>query len=850
MPEPAWDRVWDVFHRALAAPGEERGEIVERLCGGEAELRREVEDLLAAHDRPDDVLATAAIPATAEVGPDTLVGERVGPYRVRELIDEGGMGTVYTAEQEKPVRRRVALKVIKLGMDTREVLARFEAERQALALMSHPNIASAYDAGATAAGRPYFAMEYVEGVPIDVYCDRQRLDLRARLELLRRVCEGVQHAHQKGVIHRDLKPSNVLVTRLDGRAVPKVIDFGIAKAVGHRLTDRSLATEAGRLLGTPEYMSPEQAGTSDLDVDTRTDVYSLGILLYKLLVGVLPFAARRRDGSGPEEILRRIREEEPPRPSTRWSRLAAEKAQQLADERRTRPGDLARELRRDLDWVVGKALAKEPARRYASASELSADVERYLAQQPVLAGPPSAGYRLRKLAQRYRYRVMAAGVAMLLLTGLGIGLALQTWRLAAALTVAEGERERAEQVTRLLVDVFKVADPSESRGATLTAKEVLDRGAQRIAGELGQQSDTRLVLLSTIGEVYGNLGLHRRSASMLEQVVEQQRQSGDGLELARSLHDLGAASSRAGDFEAAERHLDEALALRRGQLGEVSVEVAATLHEQGTLQLRQGRFDIAEDLLRRALDLRRELLGGEHLGTVDSLQNLGSLEFYRGDFEAAEPFFRQALEVRRRRQGEEHYDVAAVKNNLALALDHKGSPEEAEPLYRESLETWRRLLPADHPRLATGLNNLASFLFRHGDVDSAVELQTEAVDLLRRSLSEDHPSVLTLRHNIGEMLFRRGDAGVAGPILRDVLARRRRALPADHAFLAETLAVLGELETAIGRPERAEPLLREALAIHRRTLPSEHPRIASAAAAHGDCLRVLGRRAEAEALVR
>ena len=434
-------RVKDIFLKVCEMPPGERQEALAAACAGDEDLRREVETLLALDEKTTHSARRGPAPSSV-----------IGPFRLLQKVGEGGMGEVWEAEQHEPVRRRVALKLVKWGMDTKEVLARFESERQALVLMSHPNIARAFEAGASDEGRPYFAMEYVKGLPITAYCDAQRLDTRRRLELFRQVCEGVQHAHQKGVIHRDIKPSNILVAVEDGHPVPKIIDFGVAKATSQRLTERTLFTELGQWIGTPEYMSPEQAELTSLDVDTRTDVYSLGVVLYELLAGAQPFDSEELRSAGFDEMRRRIREDEPPRPSTRVSSLGP--GSELAAERRRtdRPG-LVQTLRGDLDWIVMKALEKDRTRRYASPSELSADVGRYLRNEPVEASPPGTTYRLRTFVRRHRAGVVAAGLVFVALVAGVIGTTV-------GLVRARQEAESARQVARLLGSILGEVDLS------------------------------------------------------------------------------------------------------------------------------------------------------------------------------------------------------------------------------------------------------------------------------------------------------------------------------------------------------------------------------------------------------
>jgi serine/threonine protein kinase len=448
-----------VFQLAADLPAPQRADFVQERCGADEGLRGDVERLLRAYEADSgDFMGTSAAGGATDAGEH--IGDHIGPYRLLSLRGQGAFGDVYVAEQTRPVRRNVALKIVKLGMDTRQVVARFEAERQALALMEHPHIAKVYDAGATESGRPYFAMEHVPGVPITEYCDEYRLPIKQRLRLFLRVCDAIQHAHQKGIIHRDVKPSNVLVKVVGDHPVPKVIDFGIAKATGYSLTERTLYTDRGQLIGTPEYMSPEQAEVDASNVDTRTDIYSLGVVLYELLTGTLPFEGGRLRSGTVQEIQSRIRDQQPPKPSTCVKLRAAESAG-AARRRRTTPQSLRWRLQGELDWITMKAMEKDRTRRYATVSELAADVQRHLRHEPVLAGPPGAFYRLRKFVRRNRAATIAALV-------LFVGLTWGTVGLTVGLLEAKQERDRARRAVSValtvILDAMRASDAEVSSG--------------------------------------------------------------------------------------------------------------------------------------------------------------------------------------------------------------------------------------------------------------------------------------------------------------------------------------------------------------------------------------------------
>ena len=640
-------------------------------------------------------------------------GEFMGAYRLLQQVGEGGMGEVWLAEQTRPVRRQVALKIVKAGMDSKQVIARFEAERQALALMDHPNIARVFDAGATPQGRPYFAMEYVRGEPITTYCDRNRLGTVARLELFIRVCEGVQHAHQKGLIHRDLKPSNVLVTLHNEQPAPKIIDFGVAKATTQHLTERTLFTEVGALIGTPEYMSPEQADLTGLDIDTRTDVYALGVLLYELLTGTMPFASQDLRAKGLDEIRRIIREVEPPRPSTRLSQVAAASAE-VAAHRLIGPARLAKQLRGDLDWITMKALEKDRTRRYGSASDLASDVRRYLHHEPVLAGPPSVGYRTRKFVRRHRFGAVTAASVATLLVVFVVTLALQAKRIAQERDRASFEAATAKQVSDFLVSLFTVSDPSESRGSTLTAREILEQGASRISKDLSGQPEVQARLMATIGNVYTNLGLYRPAEPLLRQALatNQRLLGADHPETMSSEHQLANLLWYQDNLKEAEPLYLDVVARRERVLGAVDPRTLRAKFDLGTLYWAQNRLDDAERTTRQTLDIQRQVLGESHTQTQDSMHSLSSIYYRQGRLPDAEALQVKVLELRRRVLGNDHPETLLDMYNLGTIHDRMERFESAERLYKSAVADMGRVLGKTHRWTCLAQQRLAALYAR------------------------------------------------------------------------------------------------------------------------------------------
>ncbi|MHC5008515.1 MAG: tetratricopeptide repeat protein, partial [Planctomycetota bacterium] len=774
--------------------------------------------------------------------------ERIGPYRLREKIGEGGMGEVYLAEQEIPIRRRVALKLIKAGMDTKQVIARFESERQALALMDHVSIARVFDADSTPEGRLYFAMEYVKGEPITRYCDRYRLATRERLELFMQVCDGVQHAHQKGIIHRDIKASNVLVTVEEDEPVPKIIDFGVAKATGQRLTEQTVYTQLGVLIGTPEYMSPEQAEMTGQEVDTRTDVYSLGVLLYELLIGVLPFPPEDFRKSGFDEFRRRIREDDPSRPSTRVSMLGVKGMTSLSTTHRAGIPALRRQLKGDLDWITMKALEKDRTRRYGSPNELAADIGRHLRHQPVEAGPPSTLYRVGKFVRRHKVGVAASGVVLLaLLVGMA-GMAFGLLRAQRAEGQARQEAVTAERVIELLVGLFDVSDPSEARGNTITAREILDRAAETLEGELNEQPLVRAALMSAVGRVYQNLGLNSEAKLLFEEslATRRRRLGDDHPDTLASITDMANHYLDAGQLDQGEPYCREALDRARRVLGDHHPETLIAVNSMGSFFHAQGKLEEAEAYYREALEGRRLALGSDHQDTLVSLNNMGFLLQDLGRLDEAEAFYREALQGYRRVLGDDHPETLTALGNLGLVNQDMGDLEEAERCAREALEGQRRVLGNDHSKTLVSISNMGSLLQTKGQLEEAERFKREAVEGLRRTLGNDHFSTLIAINNLGFLLKTQGKLEEARPFFHEALEGFRRELGDEHRQTLNAMANLGDLQTDLGRYDEAEERLATAAEAAPRALGREQITTGLIIRKYGRCLTALRRYREAE----
>ena len=852
MTPERWAAAERLFEAALARPEDAREAFVAAEAGDDHDLATLVRGMLAADaaERAADggglvgVVSRAVEEVTAARA--TPLVERLGPYRIVSMLGEGGMGAVYLAERDDDeFLQRVAIKVVR-GLLDPERVRQFRTERQILAWLEHPNIARLLDGGTTDDGLPYLVMEHVAGQPIDRYCDARRLDVGERLRLFLVVCGAVSHAHRSLIVHRDIKPTNILVTEAGGG------EPGITRVGGRMLT--------------PDYASPELVRGGQ--VTTAADVYALGVLLYELLTGRRPLHFATLSSV---EIERVVCQVDPPPPSrvVETAGPGADPAA-LAANRQVSPARLAARLRGDLDAIAATAMAKDPAHRYASVDALAADVRRHLDGEPIAARPATWVYTARRFVARHRWGVAAAAALLLTVSGAAVVLSIQAARLAEERDRTARERDTAQQVLGFLTGLFDVANPDASAGASVTARELLDRGAERIDAELSGQPVVQARLLTTIGSVFGSLGVYDRSAALLERSLQlrratlgathpdtaesmqalaeayrelarydeaetlhrealavKQRLGSPPAAIAMSLNDLGLTLHERGRPADAEPLIREAVATWRGLGPDAAADVAVGLSNLAQTLRQQGRLDDAVAALDEAIAIRRRRFGNDHPLLAHVLGQLGQVRNAQGDLAAAAPLLREALAIRRKAYGDDHPDTATAFNNLASLLHDAGDLAGAEPYYRLALAATVKRLGERHPDFAVQVNNLASLLEDRGRHDDAAPLFTQSLAVRRAAYGEAHPAVARALHNLARVELARGRASAAEPLASEALALRRRLLAAGHAEIGASLALLGEIRARQGRPDEGERLLVEALAVQRTALGATHPQAAT-----------------------
>jgi len=859
MTPERWARVQELFEAAAPLPADDRPAHV-RAAADDDEMADLVLSMLVANDDDGGEIERAVGDAihTVTTAAASPVDQRLGPYRIVSEIGQGGMGTVYLAERaDGAFVQRVAIKVVR-GLLDQDRVRRFRAERQILASLHHPNIARLVDGGTTDDGWPYLVMEYVEGTAIDTYAQRHELDVTERLRLFLVVCEAVGHAHQHLIVHRDIKPSNIIVAP-DG--TPKLLDFGIAKLLDSDDPELSARTMTGMRLLTPDYASPEQVRGDA--VTTATDVYALGVLLFELLTDKRPHTFRTLTA---HEIERVVCDTDAPRPST------------------ISPG-----LAEDLDIIVGAALNKDIDHRYLSVEALAEDLRRYLDGLPIHARRATWRYRALRFASRHRWEVAVAALFVLMLIGFSVLVSIQAARVARERDAAQQERDAAEQVSSFLVGLFEVSDPSRSRGSTVTARELLDRGAEQVETGLASQPTVQARLMDAIGRVYRQLGLFEQSESLLSKALARREGAANGpsdavadtlqelgevareqgayqdaealhrraLEIRRQLHGeshdkvafslntLGLSLDQQARYEESEQMLRAAIAMWRQVRSEKDLQVAVGLNNLGQLLRRTARLSDAEAVLREALEIRRAAFTTAHPLLTNSLMQYGQLQNQLGNFAEAERYMREALEMRLLVYGPDHHQVGTAYNNLASLLHDMGAYDKAEAMYRASLEIGRKVYGPEHPETAVTMNNLASLLEDRGNPKAAEAMFRDALAIRRKVFGGEHPAVARGEHNLARTLVALNQLPEAEILLEHALATRRKTLGAEHVEIAGSLGLQAQARMKAGRTGDAIALAGESLAMQRKLLPADHPSVATSLLTLGQILIAAGRSAEA-----
>ncbi len=789
MSESRAHLIKELFQQASDLPPQDRERFLTEHCAGDGAMKEEIEKLLGW----DSAVTPRFLQGSPAPQVERTIPKQIGHFEIIRLIGEGGMGSVFEARQDHP-RRTVALKIIRMAMASESVRRRFEYEVQILGQLKHPGIAQIYEAGTHDDGGgpvPYFAMEFIRGPSLLAFARDQKLSTSQRLSLAGEICDAVHHAHQKGVVHRDLKPANILVESDGGVTQPKILDFGVARATHSDLQQVTMHTEVGQIVGTLSYMSPEQVSGRADELDVRSDVYALGVIVFELLAERLPYDLRGRSIPEAGSI---IRDQEPSRLSSVHSAF-----------------------RGDIETIVAKALEKEKERRYQSAAELAEDIRRYLRDEPIIARPASRGYQIRKFAKRNR-AIVGAVVAVFVTLVVGIiatSISMVRAREAQALAVQRSEESRrsaakATAVSQFLQEMLSSVDPGKGLGQDITIRQALDEAAARIdSGLLAKEPELEGELRATIGTTYMAIGHYPEAEPQLRKALEiRRRLTGDvRQELMENLNNLGLLLDSQGRLVEAESMYREVLAIARPWHGDKNVDVASAMQSLGAALRKQRKFDEADRYYRQSLEIRRELLGPGHLDVAQTLNSMALLAQDRGDYDKAEQLFREALDIRRKNLGNVHPVVAGSINNLANLLAVKGNRKEAETLLREALEMRRQLLGNEHPDVAQGMNNVANHIMRDGQFEEAEQLFRGALEIWRKTLPPNHPDIGHATTGLGRVLNAQGKSAEAEPYLRESLADAERDYPEGHWARPWMMSLLGDALARQHKFTEAEPML-------------------------------------------
>lgn len=829
MKDSQWDKIKTIVDTAMVLAGEEKESYLKTACQGSPDLLKEVQELLRSIEESEKINFLEPLSGryqeliVADIGDDventytgaTYIGKEFGAYRILESIGEGGMGTVYKAERtDGEFHHTVAIKLIKQGVDSKENIRRFKMEREVLARLNHPNIAQLFDGGVTPEGIPYLVMEFVDGVPIDQYCNKHRLTIDERLNLFKKVCAAVQYAHNNLVIHRDLKNQNIFVNQ---NGVVKILDFGVAKLLADPLDGTTLVeTQPGQRFWTPQYAAPEQV--KGAAITTATDIYTLGILLYKLLVDAYPLDLKEKNLM---EISRAVQEEAAVPPS---KKIQQEDLKTCAYLRRISTSELVKTLSGDLDALTLKAIRKEPEYRYHSVGQLLDDLDNYQKKLPLVARNDTIKYRIGKLFRRHKMGISVAAVFLILAIGFAV---FYSYRITAERTQAQLEAEKATEVTEFMLGLFEAGNPNEAMGDTLTARHLLRLGTEQ-ARALNRQPEVQAQMLGVIGRAYYSLALYENADTLFTQALQINRQTYGEVhpEVAKSQRNIADLYRAQGVFNIADSLYSEVLVMQENLFGEDSPEIAQTLNSLAITLRHMGEYETADSLYNKALTIRKTSLGTSHPLVSESLSGLASTRYFLGDYETSENYYREALQIQRNTLPENHSRIATTLNDLGALLDSKADYEAAESLYLEALQIQTALYGDVHPYVALTMNNLAVTMANQGKMKEAQETYHKVLEIQRKLLGEQHPRIALTLNNLGMSFYFNGDYASAEPYLREAVVMSEAILDKNHPDVGSNLNNLAQTLFNLGQLTEASQLQERAVSIHQRAFTKPHPRLA------------------------